>query len=195
MSESSDQYSCPEAENHDEQNAELNAILHLWHDRLSQWARSGRLGNAAQIALRLDPDHQGLQSFVRRIAENNVQDLPGVICRGPEAMEDSPGAYCADRKLILLNSDWLGTALEEQVVALLCEQLGHHLDVLFNQVDTPGDEGELFLECLRSQPSKTTVEMYRKTNEEAGIVHLEGEDLVVDEAGVGAICLDLRDLS
>lgn len=174
---------------------ELATIIEDWQRHLVVWASNGQLSHAAQVALQLPADHPGLQGFVSRIGRRDFRDLPPVRCLGPEAMEESPCAYSPERQLILINSDWLDHALAEQVIAVLSEELGHHLDVLFNPVDTPGDEGELFLECLRGDISAESIAMFRRHNEESGVVHLEGEDLIVDEVGVGAMCLDLRDLS
>ena len=56
------------------------------------------------------------------------------------------------QRLVLIDRGWLEDALEEKVIAVLSAQLGHHLDALFNASDIPGDEGELFLECLRGDP-------------------------------------------
>lgn len=173
---------------------DLVALINGWRQQLMVWARSGRLSRAAQLALNLPPDHPGLQRFVATIAAADFSPLPPIVALDWEAMEGSPCAYAPERQLILINQDWLDEALAEQVFAVLSEQLGHHLDVLFNPVDTPGDEGELFLECLRGgEPSADTIAQFR-SEEPDGVVHLDGETLVVEEAGVGAICLDLRDL-
>ncbi|MEB3319325.1 MAG: hypothetical protein VKI63_00100 [Cyanobium sp.] len=174
---------------------DLLRILEVWRDRLVLWAGSGVLSRAAQIALRLPPDHAGLQRFIGSIAAGDFRELPPIRVLDGEAMEESPCAYAPARRLILINRDWLDGALDEQIVAVLSEQLGHHLDVLFNPRDTPGDEGELFLECLRTDPSPETLALLRSHNEDCGVVHLEGEDLAVEEAGIGAYCLDLRDLA
>lgn len=74
-----------------------------------------------------------------------------------EDREGSACAYAPERRMILINRDWLEDALAEQVVAVLTEQLGHHLDVLFNSVDTPGGEGARFLECLGAGESSKTL--------------------------------------
>ncbi len=172
---------------------EVAGLWEQWRARLVAWACSGQLGHAARIALRLPADHPGLDRFVAAIRQADFSDLPAIRVLDGEAMENSPCAYAPQKRLILINRDWLDGALEEQVFAVLSEQLGHHLDVLFNPVDTPGDEGELFLECLRGEPSAAIRAMFSR-NEEIGVVHLQDGDLEVEEAGVGATCLDPRDL-
>ncbi len=158
------------------------------------WARNGLLAEAARIALHLPEQHSGLDAVVAKIAAGEYTDLPGILPLDWEEMEGSACAYAPERALILVNREWLENALDEQVFAVFSEQLGHHLDVLFNPVDTSGDEGERFLEYLRAGAScPDTITPFRD-EEPRGVVHLDGETIAVEEAGVGAICLDLRDL-
>jgi len=173
---------------------ELLELIGGWQDRLKRWAREGRLAKAARVALNLPDPHSQLDALVARIATGDFTALPPVIPLDWDAMEGSACAYAPERSLILINREWLENAVAEQVFAVFTEQLGHHLDVLFNPVDTPGDEGELFLECLRAGDAcEDTLTPYCD-EEPHGVVHLDGEMIAVEEAGVGAICLDLRDL-
>ena len=173
---------------------ELLELIGGWQDRLKRWARDGRLAKAARVALNLPDPHSGLDALVARIATGDFTALPPVIPLDWDAMEGSACAYAPERGLILINREWLSSAVDEQVFAVFTEQLGHHLDGLFNPVDTPGDEGEIFLECLRmGEPGEAARAMFQ--NEEAhGVAHLDGETIAVEDAGVGAFCLDLRDL-
>jgi hypothetical protein len=173
---------------------ELSELIRSWQLLLQGWADNGRLSRAAQIALNLPADHPGLVDFVGKIAAGDFSELPTILALDWEAMEGSACAYAPEQRLILINKEWLENAVAEQVHAVLTDELGHHLDVLFNPVDTPGDEGELFLECLRAgDPSEDTRTIFRN-EESTGVVHLHGETIAVEEAGVGAFCLDLRDL-
>lgn len=178
----------------EEPDGELLDLIRNWQALLTLWAADGRLSRAARIALNLADHHPGLDAFVAMLAAGDFRELPRILVLGWEEMEGSACAYAPERRLILINREWLANALAEQVFAVLTEQLGHHLDVVFNPLDTPGDEGELFLECLRAgDPSDDTIALFRK-DEPGGVVHLHGETLAVEEAGVGAVCFDLRDL-
>lgn len=173
---------------------ELADLIRQWQQRLLLWARNGLLTKAAQTALALPDPHPGLDAAVAKLAAADFTELPAILPLNWEEMEGSACAYCPDRQLILINREWLDTAVDEQVFAVLTEQLGHHFDVLFNPVDTPGDEGERFLECLRAAGSSEDTLTQFANEELHGVVHLHGETLAVEEAGVGAVCLDLRDL-
>jgi hypothetical protein len=178
----------------EEPDGELLDLIRSWQSLLTLWATDSRIGRAARIALRLSDHHPSLDQFVAMLAAGDFRELPQILVLDWEEMEGSACAYAPERRLILINREWLANALAEQVFAVLTEQLGHHLDVLFNPLDTPGDEGELFLECLRAgDPSDDTIALFRK-QEPGGVVHLHGESIAVEEAGAGAVCFDLRDL-
>lgn len=177
-----------------ERDGDLSDLIGRWQERLLLWAQNGLITKAARIALALPDHHPGLDAFVAKIAAADFTDLPAILPLDWEEMQGSACAYAPERSLILINREWLENAVAEQVFAVFTEQLGHHLDVLFNPVDTPGDEGELFLECLRAGDAcEDTLTPYCD-EEPHGVVHLDGEMIAVEEAGVGAICLDLRDL-
>lgn len=170
------------------------ALIDSWHRALATWARQGRLARAAMTALGLSADHPGLGRFLERLAADDFADLPQIRGLDWDAMEGIPCAYVEQQRLILINRDWLEDALEEQVIAVLSEQLGHHLDALFNASDTPGDEGELFLECLRGDPSSQRIATLRN-GDDAATLELDGTVVAIEESGAGAHCLDPRDLS
>ena len=52
-------------------------------------------------------------------------------------MNGAMGAYAISTGTIYLNADGLATASEDEAIAVLSEELGHHLDGLLNAVDTP----------------------------------------------------------
>lgn len=177
-----------------ERDDELAELILRWQQRLLFWACNGLLTKAAQTALALPDHHPGLDAAVARIAAADFTELPAILSLDWDEMEGSACAYSPERQLILINREWLDTAVAEQVFAVLTEQLGHHFDVLLNPVDTPGDEGERFLECLRAGGSGEDTLTQFADEERHGVVHLHGETIAVEEAGVSAVCLDLRDL-
>jgi hypothetical protein len=173
---------------------ELLDLIRRWQEQLVLWAQNGQLIRAARVALNLPDPHPGLEALMARISAADLHDLPPILPLNWEEMEGSACAYAPERQLILINREWLDNAVAEQVFAVLTEQLGHHLDVLFNPVDTPGDEGERFLEVLRCSDGNPADLTQFAAEEPHGVVHLHGETIAVDEAGAGAFCLDLRDL-
>ena len=132
-------------------NTILSPLLNQWKNLLQQWAKVGSLATAAQEALLLSGIPEGLQMLIDEWAAADFKSLPEVELLSAADINGALGAYAISTGKIYLNADWLEGASKEQVFAVLTEELGHHLDGLFNALDTPGDEGELFAALLQGE--------------------------------------------
>ena len=96
----------------------------------------------------------------------------------------SVGAYATDRSTIYLNADWLLSANQRSVQAVLTEELGHHLDALLNQTDTPGDEGAMFAQLLlEGELSAAQLDLMAAEND-WGVARVNGKEVVVEMANL-----------
>lgn len=129
----------------------LSALLPGWRGLLQDWSASGQLTAAAQEALLLKNVPESLQQLVAQWASGNFLSLPPIELLSAQDISGAMGAYAISTGTIYLNRDWLLTARQEQVQAVLSEELGHHLDGLLNVVDTPGDEGEIFARIIATK--------------------------------------------
>ncbi|WP_254966480.1 hypothetical protein [Cyanobium sp. CH-040] len=115
---------------------------------LTEWSVNGSLSAAAQEALLLDDEPQELTNLIGQWSAGDFSALPEIVLLSNEDISGALGAYALSTGKIYLNRDWLATASQDQVISVLTEELGHHLDGLFNEVDTAGDEGEVFARLL-----------------------------------------------
>lgn len=60
-------------------------------------------------------------------------------------MATAYGAYSRETGSIYISSDCPPDLKE----SILLEEIGHHIDALFNEQETPGDEGTLFSATVR----------------------------------------------
>ena len=121
-------------------------LYQRWLLRLQTWAANGRFVSAAVDALRLKPG-QGtdqLNRIANRLAKGDTRDLPPIELLPGSVMRGASGAYASSHSTIYLNANWLESTSNDQIIAVLNEELGHHLDAQLNNSDTAGDEGELF---------------------------------------------------
>ena len=126
-------------------NDRLAFLLPEWHLLLQGWAAGGRITAAAQEALLLNGEPQALTDLTKQWAAGVFSALPPIVLLSAADINGALGAYALSTGTIYLNADWLTGASKEQVIAVLTEELGHHLDGLLNEVDTPGDEGEYYI--------------------------------------------------
>ncbi|MEB3195130.1 MAG: bluetail domain-containing putative surface protein [Cyanobacteriota bacterium] len=163
----------------------LELVLPQWRALLQGWAVDGSISRAAHLAFRLDGDPSVLKGVVGAWEGGNFSGLPPIELLPAESIPGAAGAYAFSTGTIYLNADWLATATPEQVVAVLTEELGHHLDGLLNAVDTPGDEGELFAALLQGNGVIGAQKLQRLlTENDHGSVEANGQVLEVEQATV-----------
>ena len=161
----------------------LNALLQDWRQLLRLWAQSGALSQAAWEALLLEGDPQQLRELLGAWSEGDFSQLPPVAVLPAAAMPGAAGAYASSTGTIYLNREWLQRASRQQALAVLSEELGHHLDALLNSSDTPGDEGELFAALLtEAEPLSNERRQRLLADNDQGSIGLDGRELEVEMA-------------
>ena len=118
---------------------------------LAKAAASGELGHAAAEAYGYLSLPESLWELQQDWAAQRFSSFPSITLAPGSAMPTARGAYVIETNAILLNEDWLASAKSSEVIAVLLEEVGHHLDARFNSFDTAGDEGELFSRVLLGQ--------------------------------------------
>jgi Ca2+-binding RTX toxin-like protein len=92
------------------------------------------------------------------------------------------GAYAAEFDRIFISSDFLATASEASITSVLLEEVGHRIDRLLNgNIDSAGDEGEIFSTLARGiDLSPETLAALQVQNDHAVIV-VDGKSIAVEE--------------
>ncbi|RCL64104.1 MAG: calcium-binding protein, partial [Synechococcus sp. MED-G67] len=149
-----------------------------WKTALQQAAQSGRFLDAAQVALQLEANPQELLELNQKFILGEFNDLPNIELLSGSAIGSASGAYASSSRTIYINQIWLKHATNEQVIDLLNEELGHHLDNNFQSKDTPGDEGAVFSLLLKnateSTASITQIKNEQKENDH-GWISVDGQ--------------------
>ena len=153
--------------------------------QLAVAAASGDLGRVAADALGLLSVPESLWTLQDAWSAGLFSDFPAITAAPGSAMANARGAYVAETGGILVNQDWLATASESELLAVLAEEVGHHLDARFNSSDTPGDEGELFSRLLLGQLPSVSERTRITSDNDAIQVTLANGTLVSAEAAAG----------
>ena len=157
-------------------------LLEDWRMRLTAWAQSGALSRAAVEALRLPEEPEALRLLQARFAAGDFRELPPVEVLPASAMPTAVGAYALATGTIYLNQAWLEGASREAALAVLTEELGHHLDGLFNTSDSPGDEGELFSALVRGIEISSGEFRHLQTEEDCTVISIDEQLVAVEQA-------------
>ena len=142
-----------------------------WTQQLRGWAEDGSLLAAAQQALLLEESPQQLVELLDQWGASDFSALPAIETLSRQDIAGARGAYVEDLSQIFLNQEWLAEASDQEIAAVLTEELGHHLDAVLNDFDTPGDEGELFSAILRSTDESRPQQW---PNDDQFIINIDG---------------------
>ena len=163
-------------------NSIFDEFLPFWYEHLKQWSLSGRLTASAQEALLLDGEPQVLKELVSQWSLGDFEAVPEIALLSNADINGAMGAYAQSTGKIYLNADWLSTATQNAVNAVLTEELGHHLDSKLNQADTQGDEGEYFSDLLWGQEQTEAQKALRRNKNDHSSVLVNGAPVAVEQA-------------
>ena len=120
-------------------------------------------------------NHQSA-ALLHQIHQGDFSWIPGVEILPSTLLEQAYGAYARETGTIYLASD-CPADLKESV---LLEEIGHHIDALFNATETPGDEGALFSAAVRGI-TLSDEEMTAILNEDdSSVLSLHGREIAVE---------------
>lgn len=158
----------------------LDSLLRSWQTLLSEWALDGQLLRAASYALDLESIPTQLGTLIEAWSRGDFNDLPSIRILENSQLPGSAGAYGSETKTIYLNADWLQKATRSQVISVLNEELGHHLDSLVHRQDTPGDEGEVFSRLLAGESlPEQTLALLRSEKDDSTII-LDSQEISIE---------------
>lgn len=95
-------------------------------------------------------------------------------------------AYAKATNTIYLSEAFLARNFknEASVVQILIEEIGHALDTLLNETDTPGDEGRIFAALVLGETFSNQELRYYRMENDLTTTHMEGQYLQVELAKI-----------
>jgi len=165
----------------------LGTLVGDWKKLLTDWGESGALTRAAREALMLEGEPEPLLRLVNQWRDGDFSGLPPIVLLPASSMPGAIGAYAISTGTIYLNQDWMAGASAAQVIAVLTEELGHHLDGILNAVDTPGDEGEFFARMLTGEKLTAQQQSAIHNQSDQGQVVVNADKITVEQASTGLL--------
>lgn len=122
--------------------------LALWLNHLCNESANTHLLRAASVALGRGQNKIDLLALISALASGDFSTVPLVQVVPGSELIGAAAAYSASHQRILLNYDWFQLATITELLNVLNEEFGHHLDALLNHEDSKLDEGLMFSELL-----------------------------------------------
>jgi hypothetical protein len=160
----------------------LNTALSLTYDQLNAVAQSPDYWTILNTAFGANYNQTLAQTLQSQWQAGDFSALPPVEILSSSTLGKANGAYAQSTNKIYLSDSFLATASEDQLVAVLLEEIGHSIDAKINQTDSAGDEGELFSLLVRGLiPSATELNRLQTENDQATIV-IDGQLVAIEQA-------------
>lgn len=155
--------------------------LQLAQKRLQSFATTPDFTAKMQLAFGQGIDVTNLR---QAWAVRDFSAIPKIEIRAAAEINGANGAYASATNTVYLSSEFLSqnAANPEAIVSVLLEEIGHSIDRQLNEVDSLGDEGEIFSALVRGQTlSDNQLKSLRAENDTA-IVTLDGQVVQIEQA-------------
>ncbi|MFN7281910.1 MAG: hypothetical protein ACK5UF_00950, partial [Dolichospermum sp.] len=122
----------------------LQATLNKTYDQLKNFAGLNDFWNLFEIAFGTQYDHTVATNLRSQWLVGDFSSFPQIEILDSSILGNASGAYGTSTNKIYLAANFLDTATETDIIAVLLEEYGHFIDAHINQTDSAGDEGDIF---------------------------------------------------
>jgi len=102
--------------------------------------------------------------------------------RPADELEGALGAYASANDTVYLARSLLREGTVEQATDVLLEEVGHAIDDVLNETDTPGDEGAIFASLVQGNDLSSSQLAQRRAENDRAALTIEGETVQVEQA-------------
>ncbi|MFN7283293.1 MAG: beta strand repeat-containing protein, partial [Dolichospermum sp.] len=139
-------------------------------------------------------DHTVATNLRSQWLAGDFSSFPQIEVLDSSILGNASGAYGTSTNKIYLASNFLDTATETDIIAVLLEEYGHFIDAHINQTDSAGDEGDIFSRLVRGNIlSAETLQALKGENDWATIT-VGGQSIQIEQALFAADLLTSQNL-
>jgi Ca2+-binding RTX toxin-like protein len=158
--------------------------LDLLKKQLAQLAAQANFESIIATAFGTNIETAKIRQLRQQWLNGNFSVIPKIEILSQGELGAANGGYAASEDKIFISSDFLTQQRgnSKAIVGLLLEELGHKLDRVFNRnVDSPGDEGDIFSRLASGE--KLTAEMLDrlKAKDDSAVITVGGKAISIEQ--------------
>jgi uncharacterized repeat protein (TIGR01451 family) len=162
----------------------INSALTLAYNQLTAFAGLDDFWGRFDTAFGTNYDRTMALTFKSQWLAGDFSQFPTIEVISSDILGNARGAYAKSTNTIYLSDQFVATASQSDVEAVVLEEFGHFVDAQVNNTDTPGDEGELFSALVRGV-SLSVAELSRiKTEDDTAIIVIDGQSILIEQASL-----------
>lgn len=159
----------------------LQTTLNKTYNQLKNFAGLNDFWNLFEIAFGTQYDHTVATNLRSQWLVGDFSSFPQIEVLDSSILGNASGAYGTSTNKIYLAANFLDTATETDIIAVLLEEYGHFVDAHINQTDSAGDEGDIFSNLVRGNIlSAETLQALKGENDHATIT-LDGHSIEIEQ--------------
>jgi len=159
----------------------LQTNLNKTYNQLKNFAGLNDFWNLFEIAFGTQYDHTVATNLRSQWLVGDFSSFPQIEILDSSILGNASGAYGTSTNKIYLAANFLDTATETDIIAVLLEEYGHFIDAHINQTDSAGDEGDIFSNLVRGNSlSAGTLQALKGENDHATIT-LDGQSIEIEQ--------------
>ncbi|MCZ8047803.1 MULTISPECIES: Calx-beta domain-containing protein [unclassified Microcystis] len=160
----------------------LQSTLNKTYNQLKNFAGLNDFWNLFEIAFGTQYDHTVATNLRSQWLVGDFSSFPQIEILDSSILGNASGAYGTSTNKIYLAANFLDTATETDIIAVLLEEYGHFIDAHINQTDSAGDEGDIFSNLVRGNIlSAGTLQALKGENDWATIT-VGGQSIEIEQA-------------
>jgi hypothetical protein len=160
----------------------LQSTLNKTYNQLKNFAGLNDFWNLFEIAFGTQYDHTVATNLRSQWLVGDFSSFPQIEVLDSSILGNASGAYGTSTNKIYLASNFLDTATDTDIIAVLLEEYGHFVDAHINQTDSAGDEGDIFSRLVRGNIlSAETLQALKGENDWATIT-VGGQSIQIEQA-------------
>ncbi|NCR66723.1 MAG: hemolysin [Microcystis aeruginosa G11-01] len=160
----------------------LQTTLNKTYNQLKNFAGLNDFWNLFEIAFGTQYDHTVATNLRSQWLVGDFSSFPQIEILDSSILGNASGAYGTSTNKIYLAANFLDTATDTDIIAVLLEEYGHFVDAHINQTDSAGDEGDIFSNLVRGNIlSAGTLQALKGENDWATIT-VGGQSIEVEQA-------------
>jgi hypothetical protein len=130
-------------------------------------------------------------SFVTVTALNLAQDwqkgsitLPSLEILTATTLNGAYAGYASGTKTIYLSEEFLSENSLSVITSSILEEFGHSLDVILNDSDSSGDEGQIFAALVQGLSLPESELQALKQENDFATIYIDGQEILIEQGSV-----------
>ncbi|NLQ07030.1 hypothetical protein FLX35_03240 [Cylindrospermopsis raciborskii LB2897] len=113
--------------------------------------------------------------------------LPPLEVVSQQTLGTALGAYSISTGKIYLSEQFIVNSSPKDLVRVILEEYGHHVDAQVNTLDSPGDEGSIFAALVEGKIPEEAALSQLKAENDSNWISVDGERLLIEQSSPGTV--------